>query len=995
MMPETNRNISTFRVGLTVLMLLVNSAVCDAAFSPVFQDSTYIQGTPRITHYTKKEFNSDSQFWAMCQDKDGVLYFANNDGAVIFDGEQWQTVRLPNGSSIRSLKVSEDGTVYAGGFNELGTLSKDEFGRYQYRSLMTLLRSEDRNIENVWQIHEVQGHIVFRSYKMLIATANSKAITLPSSGTLNYTTVIANRLYVADTEGLKAVDLSSLEFTPIAGLSEFNDEEIVSLLPGLRDGELLAVTKPGSLYLFDANTKKLKFWKKIIPPNSRNLVTCAIRASTGNYYLGTLSDKVISLDASGKQINSEAFHNLQDNTVLNLFESTEGNVWVLLNNGLDCIDLKAPVSTVFENASIYDALVKNNQIYLATNQGVLVTENVSRMMNVTTSDFEKIEGLEGQSWSAQYFEDKVLIGHDRGVFVGTGKSFIKLPQVKGVWRILKVKHKPGCYLVCTYDGIWLMQYDARGGFSIKHRLEGFNESSRDILESDEPGVFWVCHGYKGVFRIKIEDQYKRVISVEPFKDQNGLPSPFNINVFRWNNEIVFTTNHGIYTYNAAENKFQPHAHLTKIFGVELNVRKIFQHGNKTWFAHDNEVGYFITNDPEPSLHKGLFLQLKGSFNESMECITPVDKHHVLMGTNTGLYAFDLDYDASRRPVKTLISTVSYRHASNEIFCTLHTGPRAHQQLPYKTSGITFHFSAPGFQDRMNVQYSYLLENVDDRWSAWQEEPHKEYSMLRPGKYVFRVKARSLLGESATEAHYYLQILPLWYQTLWAYGLYGVVGVLIIAAVVVLVKRKIRREREKTQAEEKEKRKVLELEINRIKLEREKEEIKKDKDLLEEDVIHKSKELANYTMLLVKKRELLSDIHEELKEIKEAVRNDVYKQKLRDLLKKINFNLADEEHLQVFESNFERVHHEFFTELKTNFPDLTQKELRLCAFVRMNLTNKEIASILNISVRGVETARYRLRKRLSLNHEEDMAGFLDKLSSPSADHSSLEAEDKEG
>ncbi|HYG20523.1 MAG TPA: LuxR C-terminal-related transcriptional regulator, partial [Ohtaekwangia sp.] len=154
----------------------------------------------------------------------------------------------------------------------------------------------------------------------------------------------------------------------------------------------------------------------------------------------------------------------------------------------------------------------------------------------------------------------------------------------------------------------------------------------------------------------------------------------------------------------------------------------------------------------------------------------------------------------------------------------------------------------------------------------------------------------------------------------------------------------------------------------------------DKDLLEEDVIHKSKELANYTMLLVKKRELLSEIQDELKGVKESLRSDAARQKLRELLKKISANLADEEHLQVFEANFERVHHEFFTGLKTTFPDLTQKELRLCAFVRMNLTNKEIASILNISVRGVETARYRLRKRLSLNHEEDMAGFLEKLSS---------------
>jgi DNA-binding CsgD family transcriptional regulator len=962
--------------------------------SPILQDTTRIKGTPRVTHYTKKEFNSDSQFWTMCQDSAGILYFGNNDGAQIFDGEQWRSIKLPNNSSIRSLMVSSEGTVYAGGFNELGTITRDDVGRYQYNSFVNLLRSEDRNIENVWQIHEAQGHIVFRTYRMLIAVANNKATTLPSSSSFNYSTVINDKLYVTDNEGLKAVDLNSLDFTVLVKPSEFGGEEIISLLPGLQKDELLVITKPGALYRYDRSRKTFKFWKKIIPATSRNLITCAIKASTGNYYLGTLSEKVISLDPSGAQGSTEAFDNLQDNTVLNLFESVEGNVWVLLNNGLDCIDIKAPVTTLFENASIYDALVRNNKIYLATNQGIFISRDIRNHSIFTTSDFEKIQGLEGQGWSLQYFEDRVIVSHDRGVFVINGNTFTKMPGAKGVWKVLKVKAKSNHYLVCTYDGIWLMVYDPSKGFQMKEKLEGFAESSRDLLESDEPGIFWVCHGYKGVFRIKIEDQYKRVVSVEHFKDQNGLPSPFNINVFRWNKEIVFTTNHGIFTYSAQENKFKPHVFLTNVFGTELNVRKLFQQGDRTWFAHDNEVGYFLTHEDAPKLQKGLFLQLKGSFNESMECIVPVNANNVLMGTNTGLYAFDLNYDASRRSVKTMINAVSYRHGSEEVFCALATDAKSRQQLPYKTSGIAIYFSAPGFQDRLSVQYSYLLENVDADWSPWQEESVKEYSMLRPGKYVFRVKARSLLGERAAETKYYLEILPVWYQNAWAYVLYFILSGIMIFAIVVFVKRKIQREREKTQAEELEKRKVLELEIDRIKLEREKEEIKKDKDLLEEDVIYKSKELANYTMLLVKKRELLADIQEELKAIKDSVRNDVSRQKLRELLKKINFNLADEEHLHVFESNFERVHHEFFTELRTNFPDLTQKELRLCAFVRMNLTNKEIASILNISVRGVETARYRLRKRLSLHHEEDMAGFLDKLSSASADNSSLEAEERD-
>ena len=132
------------------------------------------------------------------------------------------------------------------------------------------------------------------------------------------------------------------------------------------------------------------------------------------------------------------------------------------------------------------------------------------------------------------------------------------------------------------------------------------------------------------------------------------------------------------------------------------------------------------------------------------------------------------------------------------------------------------------------------------------------------------------------------------------------------------------------------------------------------------------------MLLVRKRELLTDLREDLKDLKDVAKNEKSRNMLRNLVRKIGIHLNDEEHIHVFEANFERVHHEFFQELKTHFPDLTSKELRLCALVKMNLSNKEIAPILNISLRGVETARYRLRKRLDLEHEENMVEFLEKL-----------------
>lgn len=941
------------------------------------QTESPVQGVPRIIHYTKKEFNADPQFWAMCQDKNGVLYFGNNDGTLVFDGERWQKVPLPNNSSVRSLKISETGEVYAGGFNELGVIKRDHAGRYYYESLVNLLRPEDRNLENIWQIHEAEGYIIFRSTKMLIAIANNKALTIPTSSMYRYSAVVNKKLFVMDDEAIKQLDLKSMEFTDVILQEEFNRDEVISLLPGFENTGLLLVTKKGSLYSIDTATHTATFLKRLIPQNASNLVICAIKGSNDVYYFGTLSTKVILLNPAGESITAdETFQSLQDKTVLNLFESNDGNIWALLNNGIDYIDISSPMSIVFENAAVFDVLFVNDKIYLATNQGVFVSEKQTTAS--TRPDFRKIEGLEGQTWSLQYFNGHVICSHDRGLFILANEAIEKIPGITGVWKVIPVKGKPDYFFASTYDAIYVLHFDKDKGFTLQNKLEGFNESGRDILQADEPGMFWVCHGYKGVFRIKVSDDLARTVSLEHFKDQNGLPSVFSNNVFRWKNEIIFTTNHGLFTFNSQTKQFQQHSLLTNLFGTDLNVRKLYQQGNKTWFIHNDEAGYFFT-DSASALQKDLFLGLKGSFNQGMECIIPTGDAQVLLGTNTGLYAFNLNY-VPTQTAQTSIASIKAQQGTNEIAGMLENSAQQKLVLPNGTLNVRFDFAAPGFHDRMNIQYSYRLDRVDDGWSAWQNDPFKEFSYLRPGRYVFRVKARSLLGEHAAEAVYYFEILPAWYQTRLAYGIYSVAALLLLLTTIVLVNRKIDRETNMAREEEEKKRKVLELELAQIKLKQEKEQISKDKAQLEEDVIQKSKELANYTMLLVKKRELLTEMHEDLKILKESTKQTTPRQMVRDLIKKITSNLQNEEHIQVFEANFERVHHQFFSKLKSTFADLSPKELQLCAFVRMNLTNKEIASISNISVRGVETARYRLRKRLGMSHEQDMAAFLEKLHS---------------
>ena len=129
------------------------------------------------------------------------------------------------------------------------------------------------------------------------------------------------------------------------------------------------------------------------------------------------------------------------------------------------------------------------------------------------------------------------------------------------------------------------------------------------------------------------------------------------------------------------------------------------------------------------------------------------------------------------------------------------------------------------------------------------------------------------------------------------------------------------------------------------------------------------------MLLVKKKEVIADMYDELKLISKELKPGANRRSVQGLIGRIKQHQIGEEYMEVFDVNFERVHVDFFNRLLEINPDLTKRELRLCAFVKMDLSNKEIAPLLNISVRGVETGRYRIRRKLDIQ-EKNFKNYLD-------------------
>ena len=94
-----------------------------------------------------------------------------------------------------------------------------------------------------------------------------------------------------------------------------------------------------------------------------------------------------------------------------------------------------------------------------------------------------------------------------------------------------------------------------------------------------------------------------------------------------------------------------------------------------------------------------------------------------------------------------------------------------------------------------------------------------------------------------------------------------------------------------------------------------------------------------------------------------------------ILQHIRENISQEDQWQVFQENFDLIHKDFFKKLKKLYPQLTPTDLRMAVLIRLNYTSKEIAEMQNISLRGVETARYRLRKKLQLTEEDNLYDFF--------------------
>ena len=346
----------------------------------------------------------------------------------------------------------------------------------------------------------------------------------------------------------------------------------------------------------------------------------------------------------------------------------------------------------------------------------------------------------------------------------------------------------------------------------------------------------------------------------------------------------------------------------------------------------------------------------------------------------GLIHYDLTMPVKMpESSKCFIRTVSCKYEADSL---IYAGGFAAQpssdpvpSMDHSYNNIRFDYAAPFYDSPGQIKYSYMLEGYDENWSGWQANSLKEYTNLREGKYTFYVKARNVCGKESEATSFVFIVKPPWFRTFYAYVFYFFLSLAISMLIFRLYKLRVIQERvvlEKKQQDELMKQEQL---FNAENLENEKKLIQLEREKLVANMEHKNKELANSTMNLIRKNEVLMELKENISKLMALVKEKIVIDKLKTVVAHIDKNIETDNDWDTFETHFDAVHENFLKTLKKKYPMLSPKDMKLCAYLRMNLSTKEIAPLLNISPRGVEISRYRLRKKLSIDRECNLTEFM--------------------
>ncbi len=903
---------------------------------------------PYIANFTKNDYKAASRNWAVETDSEGSVYFGNSKGLLRYTGVEWQLLPMPGGKIVRSIMIDKNDRIYVGSFEEFGYFEKTENGKFKYTSLSDLLDNYNFHNEEIWNIISENGKIYFRSFSSYFTYSNNKVNASALPFTFLFLDKLNNSLY-ASIEEKGFYSFNGNDFNMLIPSSQINNDNVTGIFPFNKSKIILATTHNG---LFIYEDGKCNVWANEVNEKLKKaFVNRCIMTRDSAYIIGTISDGIYALNKEGKLLwNINTSNGLLNNTVLGMGTDGSNNIWVALDDGISYIKYNSQIRFIksFQPniGYVYSVKNKDNYLYLATNQGIFY---------ISLKDEEyiprQIPNTNEQAWDLFEIDSQLFCGHNQGTFEIEGTNAIKVSSVKGGTSMRRgTIHGQDVLIQSTYTYLVVYKKNKSGKWEFSNIVDNFIQPIRS-LEIDSHGNIWAQHFYKGLYCVKLSPDLKTAEKTDVYysldKKKNKSKESI-IRVFKLRGRIICCEGDGFYKFDELTDSIVPFKFSGEKISAIKDVRRVIPiNDDLYWLVCPNEFIFidFKENDVE-ILNRIPFSDFYNMLSDDEENLTPISIDKFIFCLNNGIAVFDKNIRLEPDMERVL---------------------RIDKITKNNQNSITFHVEFPAFPGE-NISFEYRLKGVDDNENEISQKNEIQYFRLYPGEFVFEVKAIDNLGNVKSKAEYAFTIEPPFYQRKEAIFVYIILIILVLYLIFKVIQKYIKHKEAKIKQQQ--------LEIRQKELEKQEQQIiKLEKEKLEQELIFKSKEIAGSAMSIIQKDEILDEIKRELSEQKKLFKNESQIEGYQKIIKKIDSHLTSEDEWEVFQSNFDRIHENFFRDLKTNYPELTPNDLKFCALLRLNQSSKEIANMMNISVKGVEVARSRLRKKFGIAPEESLVGFL--------------------
>jgi DNA-binding CsgD family transcriptional regulator len=919
--------------------------ICTCVFS---------QELPPIENYSPEEYLAGSQNWDISQSLEKYIYVGNNSGLLEFNGAVWKLYPSPNGTIIRSVNVV-DNLIYTGCYMEFGYWEKDDFGNLNYFSLSKNLAQPLIDDEHFWNILKFNDRILFQSLDRIYVynTLDGSFNIINSKTTRAALFKIGNNIYFQKiNEGVYKIENGKPVLVSNHPILKKNTLAGIFLV----DKKILLLTEQGEFYFLTG--QGLIKWDIVADKELSSInVYSSLQLNDGSFMLGTISDGVYHVGINGefiKKINRQK--GLNNNTVLSIYQDFDHNIWLGLDKGIGLINLNSPFSIYNdfkgELGAVSSSIIFENHLYIGTNQGLFYKE-----LN-TQKEFKLIENTKGQVWCLEKIENTLFCGHNSGTYIIDQKKAKKISSFPGTWDIRSVENNKDLLVQGNYTGLSILQ-KINDQWQFRNRIEGFDISSRYFEFVDKDKII-VNHEFKGIFNLVIDSDFSKVLKINRI-DPIGSGS----SLVNYKNDIVYSSSNGVFKFNSQKKEFIKDSVLSsKFLSLDdmMTGRLIFNDKrDKLWGFSDKNI-ICVTPGKFDNILQSIKISIPNFFRESLgllsfESITHLNDENYLIGSSSGYTVLNLDNLESKD------YTVKINSIEKEFLDADNQRASLVQNNVFKAdeNSLIFAFSVPEFDKYTEVQYQYQLEGLFDDWSHLSYDSYISLNNLPSGAYTFKVRA--LIGNTFSNniGSYSFEIERAWYFS----NLMIVIYLLVLSGFVLLIHLNYKRHYKKKQQQ------IIDQKQREFKLtslENEQEIMRLKNEKLKNEVESKNRELTISTMSIINKNEILNSIKKQLLEQNSA-------DSCKHVIKTIDTNINNKKDWEFLEEAFNNADKNFLKKIKQTHPELTPNDLRFCAYLRLNLSSKEIAPLLNISVRSVEIKRYRLRKKLNLLHEKSLIEYI--------------------